>query len=72
MHIVSRQHEYAADRFAVETLGSATAMANALKKLAVHNLSNLNPHPLYVFLHYSHPPMLERLRALRQVAATAV
>jgi STE24 endopeptidase len=47
-------------------------MANALKKLAVHNLSNLNPHPLYVFLHYSHPPMLERLRALRQVTATAV
>jgi STE24 endopeptidase len=72
MHIISRKHEYEADRFAVETLGSATAMANALKKLAVHNLSNLTPHPLYVFLHYSHPPMLERLRALRQVAVTAV
>ena len=72
MHIISRKHEYEADRFAVETLGSTTAMASALKKLAVHNLSNLTPHPFYVFLHYSHPPMLERLRALRQGAVTAV
>ena len=61
---LSRRHEYAADRFAVLTTGQGTAMIEALKKLSVHNLSNLQPHPFYVFLNYSHPPMLQRLAAL--------
>jgi STE24 endopeptidase len=39
-------------------------MATALRKLAVHNLTNLTPHPFYVFLNYSHPPVLQRLRAI--------
>ena len=54
--ILSRRNEYAADRFAVETAGSGEALVRALKKLSVHHLSNLSPHPFYVFLNYSHPP----------------
>ena len=64
MQYFSRKNEYAADRFAVETTGKAGAFARALKKLAVHNLSNLTPHPLYVILNYSHPPVLQRLANL--------
>ena len=39
----------------------------ALKKLSLTNLSNLTPHPLYVFFNYSHPPVLQRIKAIRQV-----
>ncbi len=69
LQIVSRQHEYEADRYAVETAGNPAAMGDALKKLALHNLSNLTPHPLYVWLHYSHPPIWQRLRAIEHLAA---
>jgi len=65
MQIFSRRNEYAADRYAAETTGDAGSMINALKKLSLHNLSNLRPHPLYVFLNYSHPPVLQRIEALR-------
>jgi STE24 endopeptidase len=68
MHIFSRRHEYAADRFAVETFGHPEAMAQALQKLSVQNLSNLTPHPFYVFLHYSHPPIFERIQAIQRTA----
>ena len=64
MQYFSRKNEYAADRFAVESTGKPGALARALKKLAVHNLSNLTPHPLYVVLNYSHPPILKRLEAI--------
>jgi len=64
MQALSRRNEYEADRFAVETTGNPAAMSDALKKLSVNNLSNLRPHPLYVFLNYSHPPVLERIRAI--------
>jgi STE24 endopeptidase len=67
----SRKNEYEADRFAVQTTGDPEAMATALKKLSVHNLSNLVPHPFYVFLNYSHPPVMERLRAIRMEAVAA-
>ena len=60
----SRRNERAADRFAVETTRDPGSFATALKKLSVHNLSNLLPHPFYVFLNYSHPPVLERVEAL--------
>ena len=63
---VSRQHEYAADRFAVTTTGCVSPMVDALKKLSVDNLSNLSPHPFYVFLNYSHPPVLQRIAALEK------
>ena len=41
------------------------ALVSGLKKLSTHNLSNLTPHPLNVFLNYSHPPVLERIRAIQ-------
>jgi len=65
MQAMSRNDEYEADRFAVNTTPDKEAMVNALKKLSVHNLSNLFPHPFYVFLNYSHPPVLERIKAIR-------
>ena len=64
---LSRRHEYAADRFAVKTSGRKDAMIEALKKLSVHNLSNLQPHPFYVFLNYSHPPVLKRIEAIERL-----
>ena len=64
---LSRRHEFAADRFAVQTTGKAEAMTEALKKLSVHNLSNLQPHPFYVFLNYSHPPLLKRIEAIEKI-----
>lgn len=70
LQIVSRTYEYEADRFAVETTNSPEAMVDALKKLSVHNLSNLTPHPFYVFLNYSHPPVLQRIRAIWQIHRT--
>lgn len=64
--ISSRKHEYEADAFAVETTSMGAALISGLKKLSVHNLSNLTPHPLNVFLNYSHPPVLERIKAIKK------
>jgi len=63
MNIFSRKHEYRADAFAA-TNYNAGHLITALKKLSQSNLSNLTPHPLYVFVNYSHPPLLKRLEAL--------
>ncbi len=63
MNILSRKNEYEADNFAASNY-NGKSLANALKKLSVHNLSNLTPHPFYVFFHYSHPTLLQRLRNL--------
>jgi STE24 endopeptidase len=65
MQVFSRKNEYEADHYAAKTTNDSESMIAALKKLSVHNLSNLTPHPLYVFLNYSHPPVLQRIRALR-------
>lgn len=65
-NIMSRKHEFEADAFAAETTRAPGEMIKALKKLSVDNLSNLTPHPLKVFLEYSHPPVLERINALRK------
>ena len=60
---ISRKHEFEADAYAKETY-NGNALETALKKLSVDNLSNLQPHPAYVFVHYSHPPLLKRLKQL--------
>ena len=65
MQILSRKNEIAADRFSVETTRDPNSMIEALKKLSVNNLTNLLPHPLYVFLNYSHPPVLQRIEAIQ-------
>ena len=65
-HRLSRKYEYEADAFAIETYKQPEAFINALKKLSVDNLSNLTPHPLKVFLEYSHPPVLERIKVIRE------
>lgn len=65
MQISSRKDEYEADEFAAQTIGTGVHLIEALKKLSAHNLSNLTPHPLYVFLNYSHPPVLERINHLK-------
>jgi STE24 endopeptidase len=69
MQIRSRSNEYQADRFAVAATRNPGAMIEALKKLSVHNLSNLLPHPFYVFLNYSHPPVLKRIQAIEKSIA---
>ena len=63
MNILSRKNEYEADKFAKETYNGED-LELALKKLSVDNLSNIYPHPFYVFVHYSHPPLIKRLEAL--------
>lgn len=65
MNILSRKNEYEADAFAAQNY-QPEALASALKKLSVKNLSNLTPHPLYVFFHYSHPTLLQRLQHLKK------
>ncbi len=64
MSMLSRKNEFEADAYAKETF-DGKALSNALKKLSVDSLSNLYPHPAYVFFHYSHPPLLQRLEALK-------
>ena len=61
----SRRYEFEADAFAADTTGSAEPLVTALKKLSADSLSNLTPHPLQVVLHHSHPPVLQRIAALR-------
>ena len=65
--LISRKHEFQADRYAVETTGTAGPLIDALKKLSVSNLSNLTPHRWYVVLTYSHPPLARRIAAIREI-----
>jgi STE24 endopeptidase len=68
MNLLSRHNEFAADAYAAKHTGEPASMIAALKKLSVANLANLTPHPFYVLLHYSHPPLMQRIRALRALA----
>lgn len=61
----SRKHEYEADAYASAAVGGSQDLISALRKLARDNLANLTPHPFHVFLHYSHPPLQERLAAMQ-------
>jgi len=63
--MLSRHNEYQADRYARDHY-DGEKLVSSLKKLSKNNLSNLTPHPAYVFFHYSHPPLLQRIRALRE------
>ena len=65
----SRRNEYQADRFAARSGADGEALISGLKKLSVSNLANLTPHRFQVFLHYSHPPILARIAALRKLSA---
>lgn len=65
MNLLSRRNEYEADRFAAENY-SASSLISALKKLSRNNLSNLTPHPVYVFFQYSHPTLLQRIKELNR------
>jgi STE24 endopeptidase len=64
---ISRRNEFAADNFVRENFNSGL-LAAGLKKLSVKNLSNMMPHPAYVFFHYSHPPLLRRLEKLEEIS----
>jgi STE24 endopeptidase len=68
MNKLSRKNEYQADAFAAEKF-NPHPMKTALKKLSQKNLSNLTPHPLYVYFNYSHPPLLQRLKHLKKFEA---
>jgi STE24 endopeptidase len=64
----SRRHEHEADRFAVDLSPRPAALATSLIKLSKDNLSNLYPHPLYAAIYYSHPPVVERVRSIHEMA----
>jgi STE24 endopeptidase len=63
----SRKDEFEADRFSAEAMGDPNPLITALKRLSKESLSNLTPHPLLVSLHFTHPPVLERVLALRKL-----
>lgn len=63
--MITRRYEREADKMAVDLTGTSEPMINALKRLAKDNLSNLHPHPLYVWFYYSHPPLIERIEYLK-------
>lgn len=65
MNYLSRKNEYEADKFAND-YGAGNELISALKKLSSNNLSNLTPHKAYVFFHYSHPTLLQRIQALKK------
>ncbi len=65
INMLSRHNEFEADKFAAQTAPPAEVLVECLKKLSRDNLSNLTPHPFYVFVHYNHPPLLERIKATK-------
>ncbi|MBM2815588.1 MAG: Ste24 endopeptidase [Ignavibacteria bacterium] len=72
MNILSRKNEFEADKFSGDTTGKPEELCSALLKMSEHNLSNLNPHPFYVFVNYSHPPVLIRIQVLRRLLGSSI
>ncbi len=70
-NMVSRRHEYEADRFAVDTTHDSVALADALRKLSADNLTNPHPHKFQVLLNYSHPPLAMRLESIERCGPAA-
>jgi STE24 endopeptidase len=66
LNLFSRRHEFQADQYAVKTTGPKEHLIGALKTLSLTNLSNLTPHPFYVLMTYSHPPVLKRIEAIER------
>ncbi|MBI2023404.1 M48 family metallopeptidase [Candidatus Giovannonibacteria bacterium] len=66
-NMASRKFEYEADEYSIRKVGLADEMISCLKKLGKDTLSNLTPHPLYVFMHYSHPAPLARFEAIKKL-----
>ena len=64
VNMISRRNEYAADKYAIMTIPEPASFVSTLKKLASANLINITPHPLDVFLNYSHPPLMDRIQAV--------
>lgn len=69
LNVGSRNREKEADRYAVDAVSHPEDLIDSLKKLSKSNLSNLEPHPFYAFLNYSHPPLLERFESIRKYAS---
>ena len=67
LQMLSRRNEYEADRYSAETTEEPGTIIQALKNLSTTNLSNLTPHPFYVFIYYSHPPLLQRIQAIQNI-----
>jgi STE24 endopeptidase len=66
LHAFLRRNEFEADAYARTTTGAPERLVSALQRLSADSLTNLTPHPLYVALHHTHPPLVERVRALRR------
>ena len=64
-NILSRKHEFEADEFSANSTNNPQSLISGLKKLSAENLGNLTPHWLNVFINYSHPPILERIKKLK-------
>ena len=64
MNVLSRKNEYEADEYAVKNY-RRQPLIDGLKKMSSDHLSNLTPHPAYVFVNYSHPPLLQRVQAMK-------
>jgi len=64
---ISRKNEHSADKWACTNGQDGEVLISALKKLSAHNLSNLTPHPAYVFFNYSHPPIKQRIELIHNL-----
>ena len=64
-NFISRQNEYSADKYSAITYNKPDKLISALKKMSRDNLSNLSPHWLNIFMNYTHPPVIKRIKALK-------